>query len=513
MYSACPQRAGYSSHTPSSTVRARKRAQMQLYSSPLSVSKRHREDARSSGQSCQQRNGTGCGDSGGSSSSGCSKRIRFKLASDECETVPLGAWQANPIPLPLAESTAGGSCAGQRRKWQRLLLQQQLRLLECDGVSWCWVPALGLATAERERQLLLPLFSSVPPVPHAPLLDACPGRTVTGDHRAAEGEQQAKQCCDPDAPLPAKHTIGGQRYAVSQPNPRWDVRAAAAAAAAAAAELGVSVKARQPGSRRAKAAATAAAEHLAAPAAGGGSCSALQPAATASGEHGHCSEGGSSSSSTLPTSTATARFIVLMLAHETGAPAAAAWDAWEQAQGGAAAVLVHLKAGVELDEQQLPGCTWLRGRLLRSRTRSMWGDLSLTAAMLGACAEVLRHCPCACHVAVVSGLCVPAAPAPRLPAAVSLVGCFRFGRDFDAAAGRIAATLLRQDEPGIKPADDDAWQDSMICTATWMVMSRCVSFFGVAGGVRVCHSGSHMAPHLLCHTATYTKPTSQLANY
>ncbi|WIA10483.1 hypothetical protein OEZ85_010673 [Tetradesmus obliquus] len=161
-----------------------------------------------------------------------------------------------------------------------------------------------------------------------------------------------------------------------------------------------------------------------------------------------------------------------MLAHDKGVAHAAAWQAWEASHEGRAVVLVHLKAGVDL-APSAAGNEWLAsGRQLHTRVASQWGDISLTQAVLGSAAEMLRRCPRLQHIAVVSGQDVPVAALPLpLPPGVSVIGCFQFGREYDAAARCVAAGVLTQ-QLGMGGAEAGAWGDSLTFHHTWLVLSR-----------------------------------------
>jgi hypothetical protein len=173
----------------------------------------------------------------------------------------------------------------------------------------------------------------------------------------------------------------------------------------------------------------------------------------------------------LPQHAATAELGVLMLSHGKGAPGAALWEQWEAAHGGKVVVLVHLKQSVKLSKV-LPGGEWISQRLLRTRVDSQWGDVSLTAAIMTAAADMLSCCPSLRHLAVVSGQDVPVAAVQLpLPAGVSLFGRFQFGAVYDAAASQVAAALL-QHELDMEAAEAAAWGDALTFHHTWMVLSR-----------------------------------------
>jgi hypothetical protein len=56
---------------------------------------------------------------------------------------------------------------------------------------------------------------------------------------------------------------------------------------------------------------------------------------------------------------------------------------------------------------------------------------------------------------------------------LSLFGSFRFGKQFDAAAGQVAAEVLRQ-QLGMGAQESKAWGDALVCHHSWMVLDRWV---------------------------------------
>ncbi|KIY92548.1 hypothetical protein MNEG_15415 [Monoraphidium neglectum] len=107
----------------------------------------------------------------------------------------------------------------------------------------------------------------------------------------------------------------------------------------------------------------------------------------------------------------TAALGVLVMLHEAGWPNWMVWARWEELHEGRVVVLVHMKAGVEVDPA-MPGAAAILERLLDTRVESRWGCLSLTEAILDCSCEVLARCPAVQHVAVCSGHDVPVARVP-----------------------------------------------------------------------------------------------------
>jgi hypothetical protein len=294
----------------------------------------------------------------------------------------------------------------------------------------------------------------------------------------SQQQQQCIECVDASQQLPAKDAQPGD-YLKVEPNSRWDPAAFEAAAAAGAEQLGLA--AAEPAAERCagqahlqqqlqqplesasgKAGATTA-EDVAAESEKSGTAPQEVAAAAAAAE---------ASGGQLPATARSAEFGVLMMTHDKGVAHTAAWQEWEASHEGRVVVLVHCKAGVQLSAS-VPGADWLAsGRQLHTRVASQWGDISLTQAVLGAAAEMLQRCPRLQHIAVVSGQDVPVAALQLpLPAGASLIGCFQFGREYDAAARRVAAAVLQQ-QLGMCGAEAAAWGESLTFHHTWLVMSR-----------------------------------------
>jgi hypothetical protein len=85
---------------------------------------------------------------------------------------------------------------------------------------------------------------------------------------------------------------------------------------------------------------------------------------------------------------------------------------------------------------------------------------------------MLQQHPQLQHVAIVSGQDLPVAAVPsELHASMSLFGGFQFGREFDAAAGKVAAQLLQQ-QLGLSRGQSKAWGDALVFHHTWTVLDR-----------------------------------------
>jgi hypothetical protein len=306
------------------------------------------------------------------------------------------------------------------------------------------------------------------------------------DHHEQQEQQQAamqgqqQQCCsdqlDADQALPAKDAQPGD-YLKVEPNSRWDPVAFEAAAGAAQLGVPVAVLAHQPVVQRSSGQAQQQQQQQQAEDASDKATSrsgSVEEAAAAKSARSEESVAAAAGEGRLPAAAATAELGVLMLAHDKGVTHAAAWQAWEEAHDGRAVVLVHLKAGVTL-AATAAGSEWLAsGRQLHKRVASQWGDISLTQAVLDSAAEMLQRCPRLQHIAVVSGQDVPVAALQLpLPQGASVIGCFQFGREYDAAARRVAAAVLQQ-QLGMAGAEAEAWGDSLTFHHTWLVFNRWV---------------------------------------
>lgn len=190
---------------------------------------------------------------------------------------------------------------------------------------------------------------------------------------------------------------------------------------------------------------------------------------------GHRSSGSGGSSCSIQTAQqatddACPRLVVLLLAHSVGVTAAEAWQAWEQLHGGKVVVRIHLKQGVSI--AKLPNSDWISDRLLPTRVKSEWGDVSLTEAILRGAADVLQQYPGLQHIAVASGQDIPVSRLPPdLHPGLSLFGSFQFGLAFDAAAGQVAAYLLQQ-QLGWSLQEAQAWGNALTFHHTWMLLDR-----------------------------------------
>jgi hypothetical protein len=285
-------------------------------------------------------------------------------------------------------------------------------------------------------------------------------------------QQQQQQGKIASQRLPPKDAQPGD-YLKVEPNSRWNPQAFEAAAAAGAAQLGVraAVPAPQPAAQLSEQDPQQLSGHASEqmPA---GSAAAAAAEASASDTSAAAVEAAGASKDQLPDAASSAEFGVLMLAHDVGVTHAAAWQAWEEAHAGRVVVLVHLKAGVSLPASAA-GADWLAsGRQLHTRVASQWGDISLTQAVLSSAAEMLQRCRRLQHIAVVSGQDVPVAALQLpLPPGASVIGCFQFGRNYDAAARLVAAAVLQQ-QLGMGRAEAGAWGDSLTFHHTWLIFSR-----------------------------------------
>jgi hypothetical protein len=285
-------------------------------------------------------------------------------------------------------------------------------------------------------------------------------------------QQQKQQGKVATQRLPPKDAQPGD-YLKVEPNSRWNPQAFEAASAAGAAQLGVhaAVPAPQPAAQLSEQDPQQLSGHASeqTPA---GSAAAAAAEASASDTSAAAVEAAGASKDQLPDAASSAEFGVLMLAHDVGVTHAAAWQAWEEAHAGRVVVLVHLKAGVSLPASAA-GADWLAsGRQLHTRVASQWGDISLTQAVLSSAAEMLQRCRRLQHIAVVSGQDVPVAALQLpLPPGASVIGCFQFGRNYDAAARLVAAAVLQQ-QLGMGRAEAGAWGDSLTFHHTWLIFSR-----------------------------------------
>jgi hypothetical protein len=286
-------------------------------------------------------------------------------------------------------------------------------------------------------------------------------------------QQQQQQGKVASQRLPPKDAQPGD-YLKVEPNSSWNPQAFEAAAAAGAAQLGVcaAVPAPQPAVQSSGQEPQQLSGHASDKVPPGSAAAAEAPTSDASAAATSAVTAAEASEVQLPDAACSAEFGVLMLAHDVGVTHAAAWQAWEEAHAGRVVVMVHLKEGVTLPASAA-GADWLAsGRQLHTRVASQWGDISLTQAVLSSAAEMLQRCPRLQHIAVVSGQDVPVAALQLpLPPGASVIGCFQFGREYDAAARLVAAAVLQQ-QLGMSKAEAAAWGDSLTFHHTWLIFSR-----------------------------------------